>query len=363
MIERPGIGHRLDSLRDELVHAEIDALLVSDVLNVRWLTGFTGSLAYAFVSGTEAWIGVDSRYTVQASGECPGWSVERLASSSAENLAELLKGQGIRRLGAEADQLTYAAFCSMRDRLDGAVELVPTNGIIGRLRMIKDDVELNAIRAACRAVDTVATHLMDYLRSGISERDVMLELESTLRNGLGLEIAFPSIVVSGPRTALPHGQPTDRLLQPGDFVTMDYGAKKDGYCSDITRTIVLGAADSEQARVHSVVLEAQRRAIAGIRDGVAASAVDALAREHIAANGYGDYFGHGLGHSLGLHVHDGGGMAPSSNLTLQAGMVLTVEPGIYVPGWGGVRIEDDIVVTADGCEALTSANRELVEII
>jgi Xaa-Pro aminopeptidase len=226
--------------------------------------------------------------------------------------------------------------------------------------MVKDSEEIACIEAACAAADRAFEYILPFLKPGAIERDVMLELEWYLRKDEGTEIAFDTIVASGPRSALPHGRASLRAMQKGDFVTLDFGARLNQYCSDITRTIVLGEPTDEQRKVYQTVLDALHKGIEAIRPHIAGKDVDAVAREFIREAGYGDYFGHGLGHSLGRNVHDGPSLSPSSEVTLSPGMVTTVEPGIYIPGWGGVRIEQDVLVTESTPRILTHSPTHLL---
>ncbi len=353
-------ARRIERLRASLAERGLHALLITDIANIRWATGFTGSHAYALVSADDAWLAVDSRYSVQAAAECPGLPINHLTSSAGENLIELLTASMSGELAIESDTMTVAAFADYESRLAGRITLRPESGLIRTLRLIKDADEIEHLRHACRIVDEVFASVCDRLAPGISERDLMLELEWQIRKDHDAEVAFPSIAVSGPRSAMPHGQPSARVIERGDLVTLDFGARWNGYCSDITRTVVIGPPSAMQQTVYAVVQAAQRAAVDAMKPGLLGKDVDALARGRIAEAGYGERFGHGLGHSVGLEVHDGPGMSPSSDLVLKPGMVLTVEPGIYIPEWGGIRIEDDVLVTDDGHQVLTDAERDLI---
>lgn len=355
-------ARRIECLRQDLSARGVDGLLVTNVLNIRWLTGFSGSYAIAFVGKDTAWLAVDSRYTLQAHEQCRGVDFRDLTSSGGENVAALLRDTVARRVGFESEHLTVATLESYKASLADSVELVPLKDVVRTLRHRKDEQEIACLRRACGIADAVFAHVVELIRPGVSERDLALEIEWQIRKTHGAEVSFPSIVVSGPRSALPHGAPTDRVVEVGDFVTMDFGARWEGYCSDITRTVVVGRASEEQKAVYTTVLEAQRRAMERMSPGVAARDVDAEARQWIAQSGHAEHFGHGLGHGVGLEVHDGPNMSPRSDFQLEPGMVLTVEPGIYVPNWGGVRIEDDVLITADGHEVLTAADRSLIEL-
>lgn len=353
---------RIGAARERMCGEGVSAFLFSNPINLRWLSGFTGSSGFAYLNETRKWLAVDSRYYEQAGQQCPGWEIKALGSSAAENLAELLVQSGAEEVGVEADHLTVAAFQRHEAGLNGRVRLKPVTDLVRNLRAVKDRHEVAMIRQACRIVDEAFDYICGVLKPGLKERDVLLELEWRIRKNHGAGIAFPSIVVSGERTSLPHGQPTDKVIAHGDLVTLDFGAQWEGYCSDLTRTVVIGAATDEQKRIHRIVLEAQQRAIGRMKAGAEAKMVDAEARGYIAEAGHGEHFGHGLGHGVGLEVHDSPGLGPKSEVTLREGMVLTVEPGIYIPSWGGVRIEDDVLVTPEGCEILTSSPRDLLEL-
>jgi len=231
---------------------------------------------------------------------------------------------------------------------------------VDKLRLVKDADEIARLRAAARIADATFEHIQRLFQPEVAEWDLAMEIDFYIRRQ-GAYPAFDTIAVSGERTALPHGKPTERRLQKGDFVTVDFGARLDGYCSDMTRTVVIGAASPEQRRLYTAVLDALNRAIEAIRPGVKGKHIDALARQTIESHGLGDYFVHSLGHSVGIAVHDGAGLSFRDKKPLEAGMVLTVEPGVYVPGFGGVRLEQMVLVTPDGCELLTHAPIELQE--
>lgn len=351
--------HRLHAARAVFAAQGLNVLLVTQRDNIGWLSGFTGSNAFILLTPERALFATDSRYTTQAERECPGFELVKLATSAPDEIIGLLTGLSAARIGFEAGHLTFQQHETYAEKMPPGTAFLPTVRLIEDLRMVKDAEEIARIEAACALTDRAWEHILPFLKPGAVERDIMLELEGFLRGEGGAEIAFDTIVASGPRSALPHGRAADRILQKGDFVTLDFGANLNQYCSDITRTVVLGTPTDEQRKVYRTVLEALHLAIAAMKPGVSGKAVDALAREHIAKAGYGDYFGHGLGHSLGRAVHDGPGLSPRSDVTLAAGMVITVEPGIYIPNWGGCRIEHDVLVTDDGTRVLTHAPTDL----
>lgn len=349
---------RLNRLRGILVERELDALIVADILNVRYLSGFTGSYAVLLVTSDTAFLLTDGRYMEQAAMESPGCILELIEISWVPTMLKLFERVEARRIGFEDHALDYRTWSELSSGTEG-VALVPTDNLVENLRMVKDEGEISAIRNAARVTDEAFAHVLTFLKSGLSETEIALEIDFAMRK-LGAEKeGFETLVASGPRSALPHGKPTSRIVSEGDLVLMDFGARCDGYHADITRCVVPGRPDLRQEEVYSVVLEAQRRAIEAIHPGVQGRAIDSVAREFIASRGFGEYFTHSLGHGLGLAVHDARVLTKQSNIVLQPGMVVTVEPGIYIPGWGGIRIEDDVLVTNTGCEVLTSSSRQL----
>jgi Xaa-Pro aminopeptidase len=356
------MDHRLARLRAALDEAGLPALLVSAPANRRYLSGFTGSYGWLLVAPEAALLFTDSRYTLRAAAEAPGFQVSELANPGrplATALAEAARERDLPRIAFEAAHTSVADHANLAASLGDAVELLPCEGVVEGLRQVKDAAELAALRRAVAITDAAITAVMPQLRPEHSERQAAWMLELAMREGGADEIGFPIIVAAGPNAAMPHYHPGDAPLGEGRPVIIDMGARLDGYHADLTRTLVLGAPDDKFWAIYDIVLEAQRRALAGLRPGAISSDVDALAREHIAAAGYADSFGHGLGHGVGLNIHEApslrraGPDAPGA--PLQAGMVTSIEPGIYLPGWGGVRIEDLALVTADGHEVLSMA--------
>ena len=336
---------------------KIDALLVTSLTNVRYLSGFTGSTAQVVITPTEALFITDSRYTLRAQSECGGFQVIETPAGSGgygEALKSVLEAQpGVKRLGFEANTVTVSQFESFRTLLP-ETEWVPTKDMIETLRLVKDDGEIALTRNAITVAETAMTQVKHLLRPGIREMDFALELEFAMRRLGASGAAFGTIVASGLNGAHPHHHAGPRPLASGDFVTIDWGATVDGYNSDITRTYALGSVTEKQREIYALVLEAQTRAIAAIRPGPTGTEIDAVARDFLTEHGYGEAFGHSLGHSLGRSVHDGPGFSVRSDtLVLKPGMVMTVEPGVYLENWGGLRLEEDVLVTENGCEILT----------
>ena len=351
----------LERLREALAARNIDAFLVTDLPNLFWLTGFTGSFGQAIVTADSGRFISDSRYTLQASEQVSGLDVATFRNpvNVEDFIKEHLEALGVTRLGFDRNTVTVGRLLNWQERWEG-VELEPETDPIGELRIIKDDRELDLIRQACGLADDCMHHLQQQIRVGIREIDLLIELETFLRKR-GSEPSFAPIVVSGNRSARPHGVPSDKELEQGDFVTIDLGARVDGYCSDITRTFVVGAASERQKEIYSAVLEAEQLGVSLLRPGANGREIDARVRALLEEHDLAQYFGHGLGHGLGALVHDSGRLSPTMDQEIMSGQVWTVEPGVYVEGLGGVRIEDDVLVTDSGPEVLTFFPRELIE--
>ena len=354
---------RLQKLRAEMEQKSLPAALILNVDNASYLSGFTGSSAALLITPERALFITDSRYTVQAEQECPGFEITIAASGATygQTAAEAVKRLELAEVGLEAEHVTLAQFEKLKSGLEGA-ELKPVEGLLAPLKQVKDAEEIARTRTACGIADRAFEYILTLLKPGVSEREIATELEYFMKKQGSEKEAFDTIVASGYRSAMPHGRASEKLLEAGDFITFDFGATVGGYHSDLTRTVVLGRATDEQRKVYGVVLEAQLAALDAIRSGVPGKDVDTVAREIIKGHGYGERFGHSLGHGLGRHVHDHPALAQTSSLVLASGMIVTVEPGVYIDGWGGVRIEDDVVVTEEGREILTHAPKELIEV-
>jgi Xaa-Pro aminopeptidase len=353
--------------RRSRVHADLaaeglDGLLVTRLTNIRYLTGFSGTTAF-LVFATEPVLAVDFRYAEQAAGEVSDVEVQTVQSSrELWPAVKRLLGEGRwSRIGLEAEQLTLQQYLELTGS-DGTVEWQPTSGLVERRRRVKEPEELAAIREAIRITDEAMSDLIELLEPGTTEQRVAGEIERLQRAKGGERSASEIAVASGPRTALPHGMPSGRVLGVNEPVMFDLGTVVRGYLADLTRTIYLGPAPDEFRRIYEIVLAAQRAAEAAVRPGLTGREVDAVARDLIGEAGYGDRFGHSLGHSIGLDNHEQPLLSPHDETPLEPGMVYTVEPGIYVPGFAGVRIEDVVVVTDDGCEVLTESSKELIEL-
>lgn len=339
---------------------DLEAVLLTDGYNIHYLSGYRGHTGCLLVFRDKQYILTDSRYTEQVGIEAPDFvCVDIGMDGYALTIKRLLPCR--LRLGFENNEISYCKFKAYSDTLGTGVEFVPLNGKIDRLREVKTQEEIARIATAEAIGDKAFSHILEYIRPGVSEMDVALELEYTMRKNGATGLSFDTIAASGPNSSLPHAVPTTRILEQGDFLTMDFGCIYDGYCSDMTRTVFIGEKPSEkQLLVYNTVLKAQLSALDMIRPGVKCSDVDACAREIIADAGYGAYFGHGLGHSVGLFIHEEPRFSRKCDDVLVPGIVITVEPGIYLPGEFGVRIEDTVVVTEDGYRNLAESPKELI---
>lgn len=361
-------AHRREALRELLRAADLDATLVTDLVNVRYLTGFTGSNAAVVVYAGDARADekrtrliTDGRYTTQSAQQVPELEriIERACGAAGVRAA---LGDGVRRLGFESAQVTVDAHAGLLEVADAACELVRAPDLVQSLRVVKDDDELTALRRACGAADAALADLVAAggIRPGRTEREVSDDLERRMRGHGADGPSFESIVAAGPNSAIPHHRPTDAVLRTGDFVKMDFGALCDGYHSDMTRTVVLGEPADWQRELYDLVAASQAAGRAALGVDVALAGVDAASRDVIKAAGRGEEFSHGLGHGVGLQIHEAPALAATAVGRLAAGMTVTVEPGVYLAGRGGVRIEDTLVVRPHGAELLTLTDRELL---
>lgn len=349
----------LDRLRSALAARDIPAIFVTDVPNVRWLTDFSGSFGGALVTASDAVFITDSRYRMQAAEQVNNMRVATFASPTKyiDFIKQYVGELGISQLTFEAQQVTYMTYEHWRDGL--GVELVSRGDVISPLRKVKTPDEIEKIKAACAVADACFTHIQRMIRPGVSEYDLALDMEFFMRRQ-GAEVAFDTIAASGWRGALPHGRASNKIVEAGDLITFDFGARIDGYHSDITRTVAVGEPDARQREVYDQVLKVQLSCLDMMKPGVRAHDLDAHAREVFDEKDMAKAFGHGLGHGLGLTVHDPGRLGAGSEDVLEPGQIWTVEPGAYFDGWGGVRIEDDVVVTESGIEILTKSTKELL---
>lgn len=336
----------------------LDAILFSSQQNIRYLSGFTGSEGALLMTREGGWLLCDSRYTSQALTEVVDCEVRQF-SEKQDAVRDLVDELNILRLGFEASHTTVEAFMDLSGKLQGR-ELVPVGTKLDQIRSCKDQDEVERLGKVAQLASNALRSIIGLLRPGISEAFIARELEfEMLRQGADGR-AFDFIVASGERGAMPHGRASEKLIRYGELVTIDYGAVMDGYYSDETVTVAIGTPDERGREIYSIVREAHDRAIAVAKPGMSCCDLDAVARNYIRECGYGEYFGHGLGHGVGLEIHEKPTISPRSDMFIEEGMVFTIEPGIYIPGFGGVRIEDTVVATTGGCRLLTQVPKELM---
>jgi Xaa-Pro aminopeptidase len=353
------IEKRLASLYNLMTANSLDGIIVTKPENRHYFSGFTGSSGMLVLGGQSPALLTDFRYIEQAKQQAPLYQVIRHGASMLVTLADVSQKAALRRIGFESDYITWDFYRQLTEQLT-AVELVPVK--LDALRMVKDRTELGLLGKAVKIADYAFNQTIKIIKPGITELEIALELEYQMRK-LGAERpAFDTIVASGVRSALPHGRASTKAVEAGDFVTMDFGAVYEGYHSDMTRTVVAGKASPKQREIYNIVLSAQLAGVQAVKAGRAGKEVDGIAREVISAAGYGEFFGHGLGHGVGLFIHEEPRLSPSGEVILETGMVVSVEPGIYIPDWGGVRIEDLVAVSAAGCTILTASSKDLIEL-
>ena len=351
----------LVTLQAFLQNEKYDGAILTSPVNLHYFAGFTGTTAVAFIGPKSAYILTDSRYTEQAKSECEGYEVIQYTKDVYETIKDLVNDSGatLQTCCFEGSIMSVDVFQQLCDTLDDT-EFLSLN--FATLRAVKREDELASLREAFRIGDEAFAAMLPQLRVGMTENEARIILETEMLQRGSREPSFATIVASGYRSSMPHGVASDKVMERGDFVTFDFGAMYNGYHSDMTRTIVLGKATDFQKKLYSIVLEAQMRGVAGVKAGVSGKEIDTICREYIQEQGYGSYFGHGTGHGVGLDIHELPVASPRSNDILASNMVVTVEPGIYLPGEMGLRIEDTVIVTEEGCEILSQTPKELIEL-
>ncbi|MEA1872522.1 MAG: Xaa-Pro peptidase family protein [Chloroflexota bacterium] len=359
---RSGV-ERLRKLRTSIAEKGLDALLLSQPENIRYLSRFTGSSGWLLISGQNAILATDFRYVEQAKGESPDFEIIQTKQDLRDWLPSLASDLGWHKLGFEASSISYEGYHKLSEAIKTKpvnLELVSTTGIVEQLRSIKEPGELEFITKAIELTDAAFEQARAIIRPGITEKKAAWEIEKLLRQEGSEGVPFEIIVASGPNSALPHAQPTEKTICSSEPVLIDMGARMSGYCSDFSRTLFLGEPGESLQEIYNIVLKAQATAIERIESGMDGSQADRLARSVIALAGYGDAFGHGLGHGVGLAVHEFPMLGPSSSASLVDGMVFTIEPGIYLAGQGGVRIEDMVVLENGKARVLSKSKRDLL---
>lgn len=354
------LAERLAKIRQLIEEESIDALVITSNINRRYLSGFRGTAGVLLISAEKALLVTDFRYVDQAKEQSPQFEVIRWQDDLYKSIAPLVEENAWKKIGFEAGQVVYSALEEMKEKLPA--EMVPVKETAEKLRIIKDVDEISTMRLGAKVLDRAFTMIRNKAKPGLTERELALELEMFLLKEGAEEKSFRFIVASGQRGALPHGMATEKELQDGELVTIDFGGIFDGYATDMTRTVALGKINEQQKEIYDIVYKAQQEAAAAVKPGLAVNEVDAVARNIIKDAGYGEYFGHGLGHGVGLEVHEQPTLNHLKTTELEPGMVVTIEPGIYLPDRGGVRIEDMVVVTENGAESLTQSPRELINL-
>lgn len=354
---------RIKHLQQSMAQEALNAYYITSPYNLRYVTGFTETNGVALILEDEAYFITDFRYRQQAELQTEGMEViiaggSASTTSPIETMAKLMEEKGVTRLGYEEEHLTVAQY----DELESSwkVELVPSSGMIEALRETKDEQEIALLRRACEITDQAFEHILNFIHPGRTEIEIANELDFTMRKLGASGVSFDTIIASGWRSAMPHGVASNKEVKDGELITLDFGCLYEGYRSDMTRTIAIGAPDSQLRDIYQIVKEANELVYHSIKPGMIGRDVDKIARDFIKDKGYGEAFGHGLGHSIGLEIHEDPYLVQSSHRTLRVNQVVTDEPGIYIEGLGGVRIEDDLLITEDGAEALTNSSRVLI---
>lgn len=353
---------RLGALRALMAEKKLDAIIITKYVNLHYFSGFRGDDTTLVVSKDKAMLITDSRYTEQATAQAPLFEIIEQKDGLLKKTAKCVKSINAKRVGFEGNALIYDDFVRLTELLAGIDFTTALK--LDELRQVKDADEIKLIRRACEIADIAFADVVKYIQPGMTEVEVAAHMENCMRQNGAEGTSFTTIMASGVRGSLPHGIATDKVINSGEFVTMDYGAIYGGYMSDITRTICVGEASERQHEIYDAVLESQLLGLSLIKPGVSGKSVHIAVRDNLAKYDLAKYFGHGLGHSLGLEIHEEPRLSPASKCeALVPGMLVTDEPGVYIPGWGGLRIEDTVLVTEDGAEALTQAPKALIEIL
>ena len=355
---------RVGDLLKVVEHSGLDALylLKQETLskqNVRYISGFSGCSAHLIISQERRILLTDERYTEQAAAQCPEFEVIGHDRKPEEKMREVLASLKIRKVGYETQGLTVEQFNAVRDNIHG-IEWIPTAGIVEDLRAVKSPEEIRCLEQAAELAAAGFNHILNLIEPGAGERDLALELETYMRKNGAEAPAFDTVLISGARSSLQHGTPSQKKIEAGDFVVLDFGACYRGYRCDLTRTVAVDHASQKQREVYEIVKRAQSRGLQLIKPGMSSGAIYAEVQEIIARAGYAEYSGRGIGHGVGLEIHEAPSIGANATAVLEAGQVLTMEPGIYIPGWGGVRIEDTVVVEEQGCRLLAEIPKDLI---
>ncbi|WP_139278977.1 M24 family metallopeptidase [Seinonella peptonophila] len=352
---------RLETLRTQMRERQIEGILITSIPNRTYLSRFTGTAGILLITLSKAFLVTDGRYMTQARQQSPDFQVEMHDGNEFERVAALCQQESVQILSFEEEHLTYAEYRILL-HLCHETQLVPIKGFVEELRLIKDDQELQAHQRAMRIVDQVYEQMLEEIRPGNTEQEIAARIEFLMRKMGASGPSFATIVASGHRSSLPHGIASEKIIHHNEMITFDFGCFVDGYVSDLTRTFFLGKPDEKHSEIYGIVLEAQEKTLETMRPGMTGKEVDQIARDVIESYGYGDFFRHGTGHGIGLEIHEAPSLRLTSEEVLRPGMVVTVEPGIYLPNEFGVRIEDDVLITESGAIRLTKATKEFIAI-
>lgn len=349
---------RVKNVQDKLSKYNIDALLVTNMFNVRYLANFTGTTGLVVITKDEAYFVTDFRYTEQAAEEAKGYTIVKNEGTIFEEVAKIVKENKIEKLGFEQENITYAVYHQINDIIP--CDLLPVAGLVEKLREVKTEDEINIIKEAINITEKAYDYILGFVKPGKTEIEVANELDFYMRNEGATSVSFDTIVASGIRSAMPHGVASNKVIEEGDMVTIDFGCYYKGYVSDMTRTFAVGDPGEQMKEIYEIVYQANKKVNEVAKAGMTGAELDAVARDYITEKGYGPQFGHTLGHGIGLEVHEGPSLSFRNEDKLVVNNIVTNEPGIYVPGLGGVRIEDDLVIKEDGAEILMTTPKELI---
>ena len=351
--------NRVNNLREQMKSEGISSFLITSPYNLRYLTGFTGTTGLALIGLEEAFFITDFRYTEQAAKQCVGFEIVKNVGPILEVVADLVESKNIENLGFEESFVPFKQYVELEGLLE--VDLIPVSGMVEELREVKDEEEIAIVEKACEIADKAFSHILTYIKPGMTEIQVANELDFYMRSLGASSVSFETIVASGLRSAMPHGVASEKVIEQGDMITIDFGCYYyNGYVSDMTRTISLGEPSDKLREIYNVVKEAQQKVLDVAKPGMTGVELDAVARDYIASKGYGEAFGHSTGHGIGLEIHEGPNVSKLAEKAFVPGNIITNEPGIYLPGIGGVRIEDDMLVTENGIKRLTHSEKELI---
>lgn len=352
----------LNRLQQYIKEQELTGVIIISPTNLHYFSGFTGTTGFVLVTANTAHIITDFRYTEQATKQCTGYTVVQYTTTVMDAFVDILNEYHIHDglFGIEGKFMPVDTYELLCDTLDERFNFTSLD--LAKLRAVKREDELDLMRKAAKIGDDAFSATLPQIKVGMTENDVRIILEGEMLKRGSEEPSFATIIASGHRSSMPHGVASDKVIEAGDFITLDFGAVYKGYHSDMTRTIVMGSASEQQRELYAIVLEAQQRGVAAVKSGITGQELDAVCRSYIDAKGYGKAFNHGLGHGVGLDIHELPVASPKSDSTLEENMIITVEPGIYLTGEIGLRIEDSVIVKSDGCEVLTHSPKELIEI-